>query len=752
MIQNARSRIPPFTRGVALWVGLLSTTPVGGAECDLEGLVRSRAGAPIAGARVSVVGSGSTTDVVTRTDEMGRFCLAAPSGNQDLLVVAEGFMVGGGLVDVPSQALEIHLEPSFAEAMVVTATGSARAVGELPLSVSQLDREALTTSGARTLADAIEWAPGVRVESTCSNCNQPSLALLGLGSAYTQVLIDGRATLSSLALVYGLEQLPARMIESVEVVKGGGSALYGSGAVAGVVNLLTRRPTRNLSSLGASGSLAGGERAGRVGISSERLGARWGLLASFQHDQLPAIDLDDDAFSDVSRRRLNAFGLGLESRDESAGRREGGRWVLDVALSRENRRGGDQLELPPHLAEIAEAIDTTRTTGSLAWLDSSASTATRASLAGALTRRDSYYGTGRDPLAYGETASDLVALELQHDRLGLEHTVTFALQGRFEDLDDSQPGYGREIAERYHQVGLAAQDDWRPRPELTVLAGARVDQLSSLSDVVLSPRVAVLWQGSDEVALRLSLAEGFRAPEVFDEDLHLELVGDGLARIVRPSPDLEPERSRNLTVGLEWRPHLVGQAAVVALTGFGTRLEDLFATEVTSATADRVELLKVNRGSAEVSGLELAAAWLRPGIQVETAWVVQRGRLSEAEPEFGASEPMRTPDWHGSLRVSFELGPWGASLGLLATGPMLVPHYAGFIADDRLERTPATASLDLVVSRRFDTPLEARLELRVGNATDERQRDLDPGPRRDPSYVYGPRSPRSYGLGVELSW
>ncbi|MEM8934770.1 MAG: TonB-dependent receptor plug domain-containing protein, partial [Acidobacteriota bacterium] len=102
---------------------------------------------------------------------------------------------------------------SFGEAIVVTATRTEKRLLDVPVPVRQVSREAIDASAARTLADAIELTPGVRIESNCQNCNFSQVRLLGLEGPYTQILVDGQPTVSSLALVYGIEQFPARLLD-----------------------------------------------------------------------------------------------------------------------------------------------------------------------------------------------------------------------------------------------------------------------------------------------------------------------------------------------------------------------------------------------------------------------------------------------------------------------------------------------------------------------------------------------------------
>ncbi len=103
--------------------------------------------------------------------------------------------------------------------------------------------EIIEMSKAKTLGDAVEYNPGIRVESGCQNCNFKTIRMLGLQGPYTQILFDGLPTMSSLAKVYGVDHIPAQMVDRIEVVKGGGSAIYGPGAVGGVVNVISHTPS-----------------------------------------------------------------------------------------------------------------------------------------------------------------------------------------------------------------------------------------------------------------------------------------------------------------------------------------------------------------------------------------------------------------------------------------------------------------------------------------------------------------------------
>ena len=129
------------------------------------------------------------------------------------------------------------------EEVVVTGTKSERKLKDVPVRTEVLTSQDIEDKGASTLYQALEGVPGVRVEQQCSYCNFSIVRVQGLEAGHVQVLIDGQPVFSGLTGVYGLDQIPAANIERIEIVKGAGSALYGSSAISGVINIITKKPT-----------------------------------------------------------------------------------------------------------------------------------------------------------------------------------------------------------------------------------------------------------------------------------------------------------------------------------------------------------------------------------------------------------------------------------------------------------------------------------------------------------------------------
>jgi outer membrane receptor for ferrienterochelin and colicins len=702
--------------------------------------VRDAAGMVVPGATVAT----ARGQVIAVTGADGTACVAPA---QPVRVE----MPGLGSADVAATAgpVSVVLAPAFSADVEVAAERRDARLRDAPVRTEVVSREFVEQVGARTLADAVEYTTGVRVENNCQNCNFSQVRLLGLEGPYTQILIDGQPTLSSLAQVYGLEQIPARLIDRIEVTKGGGAALLGPGSVGGVINVVTREPAtpgyQVDTTVGTSGGAPMMSTSGALDWVS---GDKRSLLTAYgQADRVSPVDLTGDGYTEISRRALEAGGVRahrvlLDSR---------ARLTVDASAMHEARRGGNALDLPPHEADVAEDIDTRREAATVTWLHApTARSDYRVTLSAADTRRDSYYGVGRDPLAYGDTRSRLGVADLLINRYAARHVVSGGAQMTLERLQDSQPGYGRALDLRYQQVGAFVQDEWTFRPGWQLLTGLRVDRHSALPRAQVLPRAALRASPRPFLDLRVSSAQGIRAPQVFDEDLHIASVG-GEARVVLIDPSLRPERSTNWMAGAEWKPTLWGGQALVEANAFHTRLRDQFHLQEDDLPGTDVhEFLKVNLGTATVRGVETNLGWGRGDhLVLQGGLVLQRSSFGQPDPDFGSTRFFRTPDVYGNASITIrEVLPVEVFAGLRFTGPMLAPHFAGAIPEDRLERTPSFTQVDVSVSRRLTTTVA--LTLAVRNVTNAYQRDLDQGPLRDSAYVYGPRFPRTVQLALRV--
>jgi outer membrane receptor for ferrienterochelin and colicins len=742
--------------GALVWAALCGISLAGAADapCRIEGQVQDPGGGVLEGATVIVEPQGH----VTETDAAGRYCVEQAQPGVVRVRVDAG--ARGSALSAPLRLgtggtlhADLVLEPSVHEEVVVTGTRTPRKLAETPVRVEVIEREAIESSKARTLAEAVELTPGVRVENNCQNCNFAQVRLLGLQGAYSQILVDGQPTMSALAAVYGIEHIPAEFIERLEVVKGGGSALYGPGSVAGVVNVIPKDPARRGGSIGYRHTWTDGEPGSSLTAGYEWLSEsqRTGFTAFAQRDDMGAVDTSGDGYTELGWRELEAFGVRLlhTTRGRNA------QFTLDVSDVHEDRRGGNHLHLPVQEADVAEAVETRRRSVSLRWdLRRGNGFDAHVTLARAETNRDTYYGSGRDPNAFGETENPLTVVDVQLNHRRDRHVLTWGAQLSRDELEDSQPAYDRFYDETYQNIGAYVQSDWRISEQVELVTGARADDFSALDEPLVSPRLAVKYAPRKGWNYRLSVATGFRGPQVFDEDLHITQVG-GEGAVIRNSPELVEESSLSTMLGVEWLPLWKGGQGRFEVSAFHTALDDIFLVEETDdpATPGQLEFTRINGGGAAVYGVEVGGSLaLGSRLTFDGGLIAQRGRLEEPDPDFGSRDIPRTPELYANAALIYR-AVRGVDLRVAAryTSSMTVPHYAGYIPEDRLETAPSFTTFDLGMA--WLVPLrtqDLQLELSAGvrNVTDEYQEDLDEGPDRDAGYLYGPRRPREFYAGI----
>ena len=208
------------------------------------------------------------TNIGTNTDATGHYFLKnIPEGDYEIEISGIGYVPQTRKVKVRkghTAEVQFELEQDVLQIETVVVTGNKSEVKRRNSSslVSVVGGQLFDMVGASCLAEGLSFQPGVRVENDCQNCGFTQVRINGLDGHYSQILMNSRPVFSALAGVYGLEQIPANMIERVEVMRGGGSALFGSSAIGGTVNIITRDPLNNtaegshtLTSIGTSSAL-----------------------------------------------------------------------------------------------------------------------------------------------------------------------------------------------------------------------------------------------------------------------------------------------------------------------------------------------------------------------------------------------------------------------------------------------------------------------------------------------------------------
>ncbi|MBU4267308.1 MAG: TonB-dependent receptor [Acidobacteria bacterium] len=650
----------------------------------------------------------------------------------------------------------ITLYPSIMEEVVVTGTATPKLYRETPVKTSVATASEIENKGAVSLADSLEIMTGVRTENNCQNCNFTQVRINGMEGKYSQILIDGQPVISSLAGVYALEQIPANMIAKLEVVKGGGSALYGGNAVAGVVNVVLKEATRNASRLSFTQEAIHGAPNSIVNINNDFVAKESDTRASFfaNFQRRDPMDYDDDGFSDLGELTNVSFGSNFSHYFN----RISGKFKMNFSSIFEDRRGGNKLDFPEHMADIAESIRTRRTDLGLGWEQTFAKESIlKFNASYSFTKRKSYYGAQQDPNAWGQTSNPVFNANLLFNNFSLDkHSLLAGISFQADILDDRAPAYQRTIDETYNNYGLFVQDEMSMFGDaVTLLLGARADKHSKIESLIVSPRASLLYKGLKNLTLRATFSSGFRAPQVFDEDLHITQV-NGEGQLIVNRAGLREEKSHSYTLGIDFGKQACNKLYQFSIGAFHNQIENAFTLAEIDPLPNAAVFERFNGGGVKVYGFEAEAGFKWAGIfEIFTGWTLQKSELDEPEPDFGCREIFRSPGLYGSVRVGWEtFGLLDLHLEVNYTGSMKVPHFAGYIEEDILETTDPFWVVNLSANREIAVGKGRSFVLNASilNIFDRFQEDLDKGRLRDAGYVYGPRIPRTFRCGIKYNF
>ena len=749
---------------------------------------------------ITVVIDGTT--VGTTTDATGHYTLYhAPVGKLKVTVSAVGYASQTKEVEVECGTdlllnFETTEEQISVDAIVVSANRNATKRSEAPTLVNIVDSDLLNKVSAPTLAEGLSFQPGVRVENSCQNCGFAQVRINGLSGQYSQILINSRPVFSALAGVYGLEHIPANMVERIEVVRGGGSALFGSSAIGGTINIITKEPLRNsgelahsLTSIGVTGALDNNTTLNASLVTDDR---KAGLTIYGQNRIRDAYDHDGDGFVEIPVIKSQTIGTQAYIKTSAYSK-----LTLDYHATNEYRRGGDRLDLQPHEAMIAETTDHLINSGGLSFEGTSTDSRHRYSVFASAqsTNRNSYYGADMNPNAYGKTTGVTAVAGAQYLYRVKFLELTVGAEYNYDYLFDNPVGYATEsfyesmiTKQHVHNASIYAQGEFKFN-KWGFLVGGRLDNWYNASNkkflCIPSPRVTFRYNPTHNINLRATYGSGFRAPQAFDEDLHILIVGGDRTRI-RLAENLKEERSHSFTLSADMYKTWGRVQANLLVEGFCTILNDVFALRdyagselgSTIKPVDGKEgVYDVNDGAriyeryngsgATVMGINVEGKIAyAPWVEAAAGVTLQRSRYKVAEQWSDTAEPtlnmFRSPNVYGYFTITTQpIKNFKIDLSGNYMGRMYVDHYAGgmlpdgsILENDRLEHTKAFFDLGLKLSYDFKIWKTIGLQVNAGvrNILNSYQRDFDRGPARDSGYIYGPSLPRSVFVGAKLSF
>lgn len=714
------------------------------------------------------------TTIGTTTDNSGHYFLKnLPEGKFTLEYKYIGYKtVTRQVTLVKGKTLEVNVEMEedqiALDGVVVSANRSETSRRLAPTLVNVIDSKLFNTTNAVNLAQGLNFQPGVRVETNCQNCGFQQVRINGLDGPYTQILIDSRPIFSALSGVYGLEQIPANMIDRVEVMRGGGSALFGASAIAGTINIITKEPLRNSGELSHSLSSIGGSSAldnnTTLNASLVTDNGKGGMYIFGQNRHRSGYDHDGDGYTELPKLKSQTVGFRSYLKTGTYSK-----LTFEYHHMNEFRRGGNLLNRPPHEADIAEQLEHSIDGGGLKFDLFSTDYKQKLSVftSAQNTDRDSYYGTNQDANAYGKTTDLTFMAGTQYSYsfdkfLFMPSDLTAGLEYNYDHLNDEMIGYNRFTDQKVHIESLFLQNEWKNK-RWSFLIGARLDKHNMIDHVIFSPRANIRFNPTENINIRASYSSGFRAPQAFDEDMHISAVGGEIAMIQRAA-DLREEKSQSLSTSVDFY-HRFGNGIQVNFLaeGFYTSLNDVFVLEeIGKDTQGNIIKERRNGSGAKVMGLtfegkSVLSSWLslQAGITLQRSHYDEAEKWSEDENVPAEKKMFRTPNTYGYFTATLTpLKHFTASLSGTYTGSMLVQHLAGYIPQDVAVKTPDFFDMNMKLAYDFHIYKDINLEVNAGvqNIFNAYQSDFDQGFKRDAAYIYGPGTPRSYFAGIKISY
>ncbi|MGE0090284.1 MAG: TonB-dependent receptor [Bacteroidales bacterium] len=724
------------------------------------------------------------TTIGTASNQNGDFKLTnLPMGNLTIRVQAVGYKPKEVIINTNQQTLDeivFNLEEDILgiDQVVITADRNEKNRKSASVIVSTITPKIFIAAQTQTLSDGLNFCPGLRTENNCQNCGFNQVRMNGMEGPYSQILINNRPIFSGLAGVYGLELIPSSMLERIEVIRGGGSALYGSNAIAGTINLILKDPINNSFEIGFNSGSTG------VYTESEKTSSDYTInfntslvseenktgmaLYGFYRNRNP-YDANKDNFSELSSIENITLGTRVYHRPGNRNK-----IAFDFFNISEKRRGGNSFNLPEHEALIAESAKHMMTTGAITFEQFMRDFDIFSVFVSAQNvNRDSYYGANRSLKGYGQTNGFTYNFGTQYNAKFTSSDLISGIEYRGETLFDEKLGY-RDIdslGNEFHTnnttvadqtsttIGVFAQYEIHLN-KLNVSLGARFDNFSinnlesnsgKKSGNVLSPRVTIKYDIVDFIQARASYSQGYRAPQIFDEDLHI-LTSGSRQVIHKNDANLTQETSHSFMASLDLNK-AIGTINVKFLAeGFYTRLNGAFVNEYSEPDLNGVVIYtRVNaEGGAIVKGINFEFSLIPSAkFYMTSGFTVQSSRYEKAQ-EFNEKSFFRTPNNYGYLTIDWDFyKEFCLAATANYTGSMLVPYFG--VSNSELRKSDSFYDLGLKLS--YDLKLKGSTVQVFGgikNILNSYQTDFDRGIDRDPGYLYGPSLPRTVYVGVKF--
>lgn len=543
-----------------------------------------------------------------------------------------------------------------------------------------------------SLFDAMSMVNGVRPQLNCNVCNTGDIHINGMEGPYTLILIDGMPVVSSLSTVYGLSGIPNSLVEKIEIVKGPTAAIYGSEAMGGLINVITRNPSKapllHLDIMSTTWAEVNTDVALKLNVT-KKVQSLLGI--NYFNYQQPK-DNNGDGFTDMTlQNRISIFNKWSFQRKQNRIGNIAVRYVYEDRWGGQMNwdkqwRGSDSI--------YGESIYTNR------WevlgqyqLPVKEKLMTQFSVIG--HNQDSYYGPlsfqGNQKVAFGQ---------LYWEKALKHHTITTGTSVRYTYYNDNTPATANEIGNDKPNstalTGLFIQDEWQMYPHHDLYLGYRLDYDPLLKDIH-SPRLAYKWAPDNSNTLRVSFGKGFRVVNIFTED-HAALTG---ARKVEIAETLKPEESYNSNLNFS-HTLLVGNGflnidALAFYSIFTNKIIGDFDTDPNKIIYKNIDGNAISRGLTINADFTFSIPFnIRIGVNYMD--VYQKNKDGTKITQLFA------PKWSGNFSFSYTL-PYRFTIDLNGqlNGPMRLPVQRN---DYRREYSPTFCLANIQCTKKINTQWE----------------------------------------------
>ncbi|WP_207427376.1 TonB-dependent receptor [Pedobacter sp. SYSU D00535] len=604
------------------------------------------------------------------TDSAGRFQIRGiTTGKHTFRVSALGFLPASKTLLISegdSIKLEFELKSDAKNLNEVVVSGTLKEVNRLEsaVPVEVYSPAFFRKNPTPSIFEALQNVNGVRPQINCNICNTGDIHINGLEGPYTMVLIDGMPIVSSLSTVYGLSGIPNSLVERMEVVKGPASSLYGSEAVGGLINIITKKPSTAPVFSADVFSTTWNEINTDLGFKFKAGKANVLSGLNYFNYQNPE-DRNRDNFTDVTlQHRISAFQKWSFNRDNNRLFSLAGRYFY------EDRWGGEMNWKPAFRGGstvYGESIYTKR------WeLLGNYQLPVKEKLLFSFSYnhhdQNSVYG-----LTSYQAKQHVAFSQLTLDKKIHNHDLLVGAAVRYTLYDDNTPATGGELyqPDKVWLPGVFVQDEISLSAEHSVLAGLRYDHNSRHGDI-LTPRFAWKWKLNDENLIRLNAGTGFRVVNLFTED-HAALTG---ARTVEILEDLRPEKSYNVNLNYIKKIYTKNNDAITFdfsgwYTYFNNRIIADYESHPDKIIYDNLDGFAVSNGLS--ANLEFSSSG---GVKILSGFTLMD--VFTVESTFGdriRQRQMLTEPWMGTWAVTVPIKKTGFSVDYTGNiyGPMRLP-------------------------------------------------------------------------------